>query len=360
MPKHAEAGSSSTIKIRNLYRVFRTIVRYGPLERKDIMTHVNLSWGAVSQYCNQLIDSGLCVQSSNPTGSVGKIPSQIEASEARYALIGVNISSSTIRAALMTIRGNVIEQQVQAVRDTWQVVPQLVSIISVLLEHNKDKKVLTIGISAAGNIDAENGVLLQFYLAPVWKNLQIKAAVEAACHIPTFLVHDTECVLFAERNFGILFQKNYHNVLGVITTAGIGSAMMFDGHIYHGSGNNAGELGHTNAVLNGSLCGCGHRGCLEMYASRPGIVQQYIEAVNSGNHPELDASDLSYTYIHKQAEEGDPFCRYLFRHAGELTGHACASLCTVLEPEAVLFYGDFARDHDLWLDGFNQRFYAEV
>ena len=44
---------------------------------------------------------------------------------------------------------------------------------------------------------------------------------------------------------------------------GIGGAIVRDGEIVSGSHGFAGEIGHVSVSLDGPLCGCGRRGCLE-------------------------------------------------------------------------------------------------
>lgn len=54
---------------------------------------------------------------------------------------------------------------------------------------------------------------------------------------------------------------------------GIGGAIVRDGEIVSGSHGFAGEIGHVSVSLDGPLCGCGRRGCLETYAGRRALVE---------------------------------------------------------------------------------------
>ena len=57
------------------------------------------------------------------------------------------------------------------------------------------------------------------------------------------------------------------------TDIGIGGAIVRDGEIVSGSHGFAGEIGHVSVSLDGPLCGCGRRGCLETYAGRRALVE---------------------------------------------------------------------------------------
>ena len=46
-------------KRKNLHSIFRTIRKNGPIERRQIQTLTQLSWGTVSQYTTALLNTGI-------------------------------------------------------------------------------------------------------------------------------------------------------------------------------------------------------------------------------------------------------------------------------------------------------------
>lgn len=62
---------------------------------------------------------------------------------------------------------------------------------------------------------------------------------------------------------------------------GIGGAIVRDGEVVTGSHGFAGEIGHTSVSLDGPVCRCGRKGCLEAYAGRRALVE--ASGVASGN-----------------------------------------------------------------------------
>ena len=63
---------------------------------------------------------------------------------------------------------------------------------------------------------------------------------------------------------------------------GIGGAIVRDGEVVTGSHGFAGEIGHTSVSLDGPVCRCGRKGCLEAYAGRRALVE--ASGVASGNN----------------------------------------------------------------------------
>lgn len=360
----ANNNVNNTLKAGNLKKVFRTIWKHGPIERKEIQNHVNLSWGAISQFCNQLIDAGIVVQTSNPKGNVGKIPNIIDVNVDDNYLIGIDLAATTIRAMILNLKGEAVETQIRTVMSSLSVTDQLISIINALLVNYIGRKnILAIGVSCSGNVDTETGTLLQLMLAPTWKNIEIKKELEKHFNIPTFVLRDPDCVLYAEKYLGTIYEHQYKNVLHVNINYGIGAAVMVDSKVYTSIGKTYGEIGHTKVKTDGTLCNCGRRGCLEMYASKLGIVHQFVEAINNGEKSSITASnstDFSYETILSHAQMGDELCRRLFQQAGHLMGHVFANLATVFDPEAIILYGDLARAKDLWEENLMETYNEEI
>ena len=63
---------------------------------------------------------------------------------------------------------------------------------------------------------------------------------------------------------------------------GIGGGIVTNGRLIHGFGDNAGELGHMIVQMDGRLCTCGQRGCVEAYASATQTANRAVEAIRAG------------------------------------------------------------------------------
>ncbi|AEB07819.1 ROK family protein [Coriobacterium glomerans PW2] len=61
--------------------------------------------------------------------------------------------------------------------------------------------------------------------------------------------------------------------LYISTDIGIGGAVVHHGRVSSGDHGFAGELGHVSVQMNGPICACGRRGCVEAYAGRRALVE---------------------------------------------------------------------------------------
>ena len=66
---------------------------------------------------------------------------------------------------------------------------------------------------------------------------------------------------------------------------GIGSVLTIDGRTVASREGHPGEFGHTVCDINGLLCSCGRKGCLETVSSIPALLKQ---AAAKGRHMEFE------------------------------------------------------------------------
>src|SRR6266571_1138272 len=75
---------------------------------------------------------------------------------------------------------------------------------------------------------------------------------------------------WAEREAGA--GKGTDDLLVVLVGSTVGAGMVVSGKLHEGASGAAGELGHVKVHPNGRTCACGQRGCLAAYASAPSLA----------------------------------------------------------------------------------------
>ena len=95
---------------------------------------------------------------------------------------------------------------------------------------------------------------------------------KAAVLLAAILENDANAGALAEWFFGS--GKGKQNVVYLTMSTGVGAGVVADGHLLHGVGGNAAEMGHVILDIHGPLCNCGQRGCLEAYTGGRAIQQR--------------------------------------------------------------------------------------
>ena len=103
--------------------------------------------------------------------------------------------------------------------------------------------------------------------------------------------------------------RGFEDMLYCPVSTGCSSAIVINGHIFHGSYGWAGESGHALITPgDGPYCGCENRGCFMSHISGYMIVQRVIQRIQDGAPTELpdmvkgDLSKLTAEHILRGAQ----------------------------------------------------------
>jgi glucokinase len=123
-----------------------------------------------------------------------------------------------------------------------------------------------IGICAPGPLDVKTGVVLNPPNLPGWKNVPLADLAQEKFGLPVAVENDCNAAGLAEALHGA--GRGHSHVFYTAIGTGIGSGIVLDGKIFHGSHGAGAEAGHMSIDYRSSiLCGCGTPGCIEALAS---------------------------------------------------------------------------------------------
>ena len=138
------------------------------------------------------------------------------------------------------------------------------------------------------------------------------------------------------------------DVMMLTLGAGVGGAILANGHLLRGHSGVAGHLGHVTVEPDGPLCACGNRGCLETVFSARAIEAAAWSAVHRGCASTLtrlfrDQPQLATCRtVFQAASEGDDVARTIVADAIHKLAAALAGLLHVFDPEIVILGGQLA------------------
>jgi glucokinase len=164
------------------------------------------------------------------------------------------------------------------------------------------------------------------------------------------LEHDAKAAALGEFHYGA--GRGERSMVYVVVGTGVGAAMVVDGQLYRGAHNSAGEVGHVTLDLDGELCPCGSRGCVETYAAGPWLVRRYERALEpeGGQSEGENRPSLTGEQIARLAEQGDQLAQQVFDQAGQALGIAVASMAMTLDIGLYVIGGSVAKAGDLLLE----------
>lgn len=254
--------------------------------------------------------------------------------------VGVDIGATAIKAALVTARGDLIENFHEPSPRTPAALHDFVH--SVLKRANA--QVGGIGIGCKGVIDTATSRVNSLPGDLHFLEGRVLSDVVGAGKLPVYADNDARTALIAEVLWGAARGKR--NVVLLTLGTGIGGAALVDGKILRGASGAAGHLGHMTLDLRGGLCICGNRGCVETRFSSRAIESDYrahlhraapatLSAGKTGQPPSTEA-------IFRAAAEGDESARCVLDRAFEYLTAAVVSVLHIFDPEVLIIGGNIA------------------
>ena len=98
----------------------------------------------------------------------------------------------------------------------------------------------------------------------------------------------------------------------------------------------AGEFGHVPLDPKGPVCGCGSRGCWEVFASNRAALRYYLE---SGT----ESGGLSFPDLLSRADHGDVRAAKAIETMAHYLGRGMRMIVAGLAPERIVVVGDLTR-----------------
>ena len=267
--------------------------------------------------------------------------------------IGVDVGGTKVAAGLVDSSGEITHQTrtpmvaadataglaavtsaIDAVRAATGLNPKLCGLIS------------GIGICAPGPLDPRTGVVINPPNLPGWRDFPLAALISKSYRLPVRVDNDGNAAALAEALWGA--GRGYQNVFCATIGTGIGTGIVFDGHIYHGRTGAAAEGGHMTIDYRGPRCGCGKLGCIEAHASGPAIARRASEKIAAGRSSTIlqeaggRLDRITSEMVGRAYVAGDPLAREVLQETALYLTVWLGSIVDLLEPDVMIIGGGAA------------------
>ena len=279
--------------------------------------------------------------------------------------IGIDVGGTNTDIGLVRNDGIVIGRQnlpTNKYFDADVYVSDICDRIKQLMADNKVTEIDGIGIAApAGNFYTgciENASNLNFK-----GYTDLPALFGKHIDVPVIVSNDANAAAYGELIYG--GAKGMKHFIMFTLGTGVGSGIVIDGKLVHGSTGGAGELGHAILIPEGRQCGCGRKGCLETYCSATGIRRTALEMLEenpdyNGILAQTPKDELTSKTVGDAAQNGDPLAIKVFEKTGYLLGIALSNAVTFSAPEAIFLMGGPVKAGEVLLKPLRESFYKHL
>ncbi len=253
-----------------------------------------------------------------------------------HPVLGIALGGTRLSVVLGTVDGEILAEEQRptpADRGPRAVISTAAEMARALA---RGREVAIVGVAHGGPVDAA-GELVDSPNMPGWREVPLARLLREELGLPVIVENDANAGALAEFYFGA--GRGLANIAYLTMGTGIGGGLILGGKLYRGTRGLAGEVGHTTVVPEGAPCTCGKRGCLQAYASGPGIAARAREA--AADDADLlrraggDAAQITCELVCQAARAGNPTARRVIEQAARYMGQAIADLTLALDLELV-------------------------
>ncbi|MCJ7543758.1 MAG: ROK family protein [Phycisphaerae bacterium] len=204
---------------------------------------------------------------------------------------------------------------------------------------------VAVGIGAPGPADLKRGVILAMPNIPGVADVPLARRVGEAIGAPACLENDANAAAYGEFCCGCGVGSRSLVLLTLGT--GVGSGVIVEGQVLHGSHDVGGEFGHMIVQPDGDSCPCGQRGCLERYCSAAALGRRARQAIEAGRSSALvevlrRKGDLDAKDVEVARKAGDALAAEVWEAGAHYLAVACVNICRILDPDLIVLAGGLA------------------
>jgi predicted NBD/HSP70 family sugar kinase len=327
-----QVASSETTRGINRGVVLNLIRRRQPISRADLARISGLQRSTVSLITEQLIQERWVVY--GPTGRLprGRRPTFLRLNDRRAILVAdVRPNQTTVAAA--DVNGRFLSQEAMPTPpDAATAADNLTARFQHLMKIHSHLIFEGIGISVPGRFD-ERTQRVVFAPNLKWSDFDLKGPIARATGMRVEVENAANACVLDE----VWFRQTetVRDLVFVTVSEGIGTGIFSNGQLVRGLNGMAGEFGHATLDPSGPLCGCGGRGCWEVYASNKAALRYYHESSSA-------ASDLTFQELLALADSGHAQALKALDRMAHALGKGMRLIVAGLAPEEIVVVGEFA------------------
>lgn len=336
-------------------RILECIRNAITISRTDIASKLQTSPATVTAATSDLISAGMIQEFEGETQGKdsrrGRPRVLLRLKPEAHLIAGLKVAREMISVVVQDFQGDEVTQHEMTLKHVQMAPDELALEIkrAVSAACRVIGKSITdlsgISVSIAGHVDATAN-FVHWSSSIIGRNIELGPIFARHFPCPAFIENDANLVAKAEQLFGE--GRGIDNFLVVTIEHGVGLGIVLNGELYRGKRGCGAEFGHTKVQLDGALCQCGQRGCLEAYVGDYALIREINVAGSGAPSRRLDD-------IFSDAARGDAHAVAVLERAGQMFGMGLSNLINLFDPERIILSGTQTRFDHLHTDAVMER-----
>lgn len=344
-PRAARKRTTRDIRSASRFAVLRGLYTLGMPTRQELVSLTGLSFATVANIVTELLGIGMLVEAGREDSNGGRPRARLKVDRERGLLVGVDVAETYVHADVYDAALTKVSRHGHPIADPADVLDEIVGVVAEAIGRHPGKEVLGVGISMPGQVEPTTGVSV-FAHSWGWSDVPVQRLLQERLAVPLHVDNPLKATTVAELWFG--HGRDVDNLVTINLGTGVGAGIAIDGQLIRGASNNAGEWGHTTLIMDGRLCRCGRRGCVEAYTGVPGIRATLAELVPE--HPWLAETQAGFVMaLAEGLSAGDPTAQEVLARLAYDLGAALANVVNLINPQLIVLTSWTATQLGEWL-----------
>lgn len=316
----------------------------GLVPRVDVAKDLGVSPASVTSTTSDLLAEGLLEEApGSPRDTTrGRPPVALRLRADAHYVVGMKLSDLRHTAVVVDFAGTVLAEVGQDSRGLRLPLDIRLDEAETLFRAAcaaadlEPGRISGIGLGLPGTVDHETG---HVPWSPIVEtdDPAVGPALQARLGPPVRLDNDANVLTLAELWFGA--GRAMTDFAVVTIEHGVGMGLVLGNRLFRGARGLGMEFGHTKVQIDGALCRCGRRGCLEAYVADYALVREAATALPLQVMERGDPAPLLED-LYDEAKAGNAAARSIFRRAGRFLAAGLANIVTLFDPQRILLSGE--------------------
>jgi predicted NBD/HSP70 family sugar kinase len=331
-------------------RILLNLVRdHEPISRADLARRMQLGRGMVTSLVVELIADGTLYEGATVDAPRGRRPQMLYVRTRDRLVVAVDVRLSKTYVMLTDFSAVPIALETfPTSTDPDALIKEIVLRTQRMLRtHGGAGRCEGLGLVVPGMVDVASGRVLN---APQlgWRNVDVRDRLSRALDLPVHVENAPIACALAQMWLGQGGKGAPTNFVYVTVSDGVGAGVVVNGQVVRGESNTAGEFGHVPLSMDGPVCLCGGRGCLEAYTSNLATLTRYLgQEFSPGTARGLiQSSGLTITDVISRSRTGETRAIAALQTTARHLGAGLAVVINTLSPAQIYIGGEIAEVWD--------------
>jgi predicted NBD/HSP70 family sugar kinase len=322
----AQPSEHSPSERAKRHRLLHALHRRGTASRLHLAKELRISNSRVCDLVERMVEQGLLREDAAAAHRQrrGRRGVSVGLNPSFGHLLGFDMEAKRLRLVVTNFAGEVVWQgrkPLRRFRNRQALIDDILGFLDSSLAEIRPSfaPILGLGLAASGVIDSRRGVILHYDMIPQAIDLPLRDLVADHVRLPCVMENNIRAMTLAEWTLGAA--RGLGSFVCAAVRSGVGAGVVLNGRVLSGSHGFCGEIGYMVLPT-------------QAHASRWKNLQQTVSETAMG----IDVENANFTISPRQA-----------RRAGELIGSQLASICALIDPEAIVLGGSLLKsDGAVW------------